>query len=85
MRRYIKTLTLALALVLTIAVLAACGMSNNPKKTKASLEEKQYTVETVIGDNDLDAQAECRLQGRVGRYAAGFHLYLLLQGRHGGG
>lgn len=58
MKKYAKLLTLALAAVLTLTLLAACGMSNNPKKKQAALEEKGYEVEAVIGDNDLEAQAE---------------------------
>ena len=58
MKKYVKIVTLALALVLALAALTACGMSNNPKKTKKALESRDYTVEVIIGDGDLEAQAE---------------------------
>lgn len=58
MKRYGTTFVLTLTLALVLAIFAACGISNNPKATKQSLEEKDYTVQAVIGDNDLDAQAQ---------------------------
>lgn len=58
MNRHIKIMTIVLALAMAVATLVSCGMSNDPKKTKEALEEKNYTVEAIIGDNDLDAQAE---------------------------
>lgn len=58
MKKYCKVAALALVLLIVVAVAAACGMSNNPNKVKSALEGKQYNVESVIGDNDLDAQAE---------------------------
>lgn len=58
MKKYICVIALMLALTFAVAAFAACGMSNNPKATKKTLEEKDYTVEAIIGDNDLDAQAE---------------------------
>lgn len=58
MKKIIRTVFLVMAMALAVYALVACGISNNPKKTKDALEDKQYTVETIIGDNDLDAQAE---------------------------
>lgn len=58
MNRFIKVAALVLIAAFGLFAFTACGLSNNPKKTKEALEEKQYTVETIIGDNDPDAQAE---------------------------
>lgn len=56
--KHIRSAALALTMILVVAALAACGMSNNPKATKEALETKGYEVESVIGDNDLEAQAQ---------------------------
>lgn len=57
MKKYISSFALVLTVIFVIAALAACGISNNPKATKEALEDKNYTVEAILGDNDLDAQA----------------------------
>lgn len=58
MNKFSKTFAVMLVFVLAIAALVACGVSNNPKKAQQTLEDKGYTVETIIGDNDLEAQDE---------------------------
>ncbi len=58
MKRHITLLALVSIVALVAVALTACGMSNNPKATKQTLEEKNYSVEATIGDNDLEAQAE---------------------------
>ena len=58
MIKFFRAILPATALLITVASLAACGMSNNPKKTQKALEKHNYVVETILGDNDLDAQAE---------------------------
>lgn len=58
MKKYFRAMVLTLALLLSVAAFAACGMSNNPKKTQKALEKNNYTVESIIGDNNLDAQAK---------------------------
>ena len=58
MKKYTKLFALVSVMILAVLSLAACGLSNNPKKTQEALEKRNYTVETIIGDSDIDSQAE---------------------------
>ena len=47
MKKFAKITAVALVVVLTVALLAACGYSSDPDKAAKALEKKGYTVVVV--------------------------------------
>ena len=51
MKKVLKVLSLALVAALSMMVLASCGLSTNPEKTKKTLEKNGYEVGLAEADD----------------------------------
>ncbi len=70
MKKFVKLLTLTLAVALCVVLLAACAPNSDPDKAKASLEENGYTAVKVnpnvsigIIDINTNKDIDCIVSG----------------------